>query len=110
MLIGDAHRCRSRSQVDLHGAGWDAHGPEQAIGIGEDTGVEVVDLGCEIREVKLTFKDIQSDEAEGIVVDFAIYPNICALHEAHVYIEEQAARPGTLNLGRADEAVEVGDR
>lgn len=58
MLIGDAHRCRSRSQVDLHGAGWDAHGPKQAIGIGEDTGVEVVDLGREIREVKLTFKDI----------------------------------------------------
>jgi hypothetical protein len=69
----------------------------------------IAELGREVREVKLTCEDIQSGETEGIVVDVAIHPHICALHETHVYGEEHAARPSILNLGRADEAVEVGD-
>lgn len=109
-LLVFALECRgSLAQMDFNGIRRDAYGPEQAIGVGEDPGVEVVDLRREGIEVKLTYIDIQSDKAEGVVMDLAIYANIRALHEPHVCVEEQTAGSCSLDLGGGDEAVEVGD-
>lgn len=118
--VGDAEKvsdmlvfaleCRgSLAKMDSNGVRRDAHGPEQAIGEWEDPGVEVVDLRREGVEVKLTYKDIQSDKAERVVVDLPIDANIRTLHEPHVRIEEQTARSRTLDFGSGDEAVKVGD-
>lgn len=104
-----AEGCDSCTQNTFGGVGGNPHGPEEAAGEWRDAGVEVVDLRREVGEVKLTLKDIQSDKAEGVVMDLAVYTDIFALHEAHVGIEEQAIGPGALDLGRADEAIEVGD-
>ncbi len=103
--------CRgSLAQMDFNGVRWDAHGPKQAIGVREDPGVEIVDLRREGIEVKLTYKDIQSDKAEGVVMHLPIDADIRALHEPHVRIEEQTIGSGTLDFGGGDEAVEVVDR
>ena len=67
-------------------------------------------LRREVVKVKLTFIDVESDKAEGTLVDAAIHADIGALHEAHVNIEEQTARSGALDLGSANEAIEVGHR
>lgn len=105
-----ALECRgSLAQVDSDGIRRDVDGPEQAIGEWEDPGVEVVDLRREGIEVKLTYKDIQSDKAERVVVDLPIHANVCTLHEPHVGIEEQPTRSCTLDFGGGDEAVKVGD-
>lgn len=100
---------RAFAQIHPHSAARYLDGPEYAIGKGEDPRVEVVNLGREVGEVKLTSIDIQSDKAERIMVDSAIHPDIGALHEAHVDIEEQAVRAGSLELCSADESVEIGD-
>ena len=110
MLVFALEGRGSLAQMDFNGVRRDAHSPEQAIGVGEDPGVEIVDLRREGIEVKLTYKDIQSDKAEGVVMDLAIYANIRALHEPHVRIEEQTTRSRTLDFGGGDEAVEVVDR
>lgn len=68
-----------------------------------------MDLRREGIEVKLTYKDIQSDKAECVVMDLPIYANIRALHEPHVRIEEQTIRSRALDLGGGDEAIKVGD-
>src|SRR2546421_6185701 len=101
----DAERCRSFAQMNPDGVGRDPHCPKQAVGERGDTRVEVVDLRGELGEVKLTFEDIQSDKAEGTVMDLPVYSNVFALHEAHVSIEEQAVRPSALDLGGANEAI-----
>jgi hypothetical protein len=105
-----ALECRAAlAQMDSNGIRRDAHSPEQAIGVREDPGVEIVDLRREGIEVKLTYKDIQSDKAEGVVMDLPIDANIRALHEPHVRVEKQTARSCTLDFGGGDETVEVGD-
>ncbi|HKT40188.1 MAG TPA: hypothetical protein VJR48_17585 [Ktedonobacterales bacterium] len=105
-----ALKCRfTLAQMDSNGIRRDAYSPEQAIGVREDPGVEIVDLRREGIEVKLTYIDIQSDKAECVVMDLAIYANIRALHEPHVHIEEQTAGSCTLDFGGGDEAIEVGD-
>jgi len=109
MLVFALEGRGSLAQMDFNGVRRDAYSPEQAIGVGEDPGVEIVDLRREGIEVKLTYKDIQSDKAEGVVMDSAIYANIRALHEPHVRIEEQTTRSRTLDFGGGDEAIEVGD-
>ena len=105
-----ALECRfTLAQMDSNGIRRDAYSPEQAIGVREDPEVEIVNLRREGIEVKLTYKDIQSDKAERVVMDLAIYANIRALHEPHVRIEEQTAGSRALDLGGGDETVEVGD-
>ena len=105
-----ALECRGTlAQMDVNGVRRDAHSPEQAIGVGEDPGVEIVDLRREGIEVKLTYKDIQSDKAEGVVMDLPIDANVRALHEPHVRVEEQTVGSCALDFGGGDEAIEVGD-
>lgn len=100
----------SLAQMNLNGVRRDAHGPEQAIGEWEDPGVEIVDLCREVVEVKLTYIDIQSDKAEGVVMRLPVYADIRALHEPHIYVEEQAVGSRALDFGGANEAIEVVDR
>jgi len=109
MLVFALECRRSFAQMDSNGVRWDAHGPEQAIGEWEDPGVEVVDLRGEGIEVKLTYKDVQSDKAERVVMDLPIDANVRALHEPHVRVEEQTTRPCALDFGGGDETVEVGN-
>ena len=109
MLVFALECRRPLAQVDSDGVRRDVNGPEQAIGEWEDPGVEVVNLRREGVEVKLTYKDIQSDKAECVVMDLPIHANIRPLHEPHVRIEEQPTRSRTLDFGGGDEAVKVGD-
>ena len=80
-----------------------------------DGEVEVVFLGREVREVKLTSVEVQSDKAKGAVVVLPIHTDILTAHEAHIGVEEEGAgpRPGAcprpLHVGHADEAVEIRD-
>lgn len=110
VLVGDAQARLSLSQVNLDRVGWDSHGPEQATGERENARVEVVDLRREIRKVKLTFVDVQSDKGKGTLMHTAIDADIYPLHESHVYVEEQTTCSGTLDFGGADESIEVVDR
>lgn len=111
MLIGDLQRRRSRAQIHMDGVWGDRYGPEQPVGVGEDARVEIVDLRREVLKVELTFVDVQSDKAECALVNQPIDADIDALHEAHIHVEEQPARAiarsSSLDLGGADEAVEV---
>ncbi len=92
--------------------------PEQAARVGMDPRVEVVNLGGEVCEVKLTSVEVQSNEPERPPVNGAILADIDALHKAHVGIEQErldaAARipggPSSLYLGDADSALEIGYR
>src|SRR6478672_12559562 len=76
MLVFALECRRPLAQVDSDGVRRDVNGPEQAIGEWEDPGVEVVNLRREGVEVKLTYKDIQSDKAECVVMDLPIHANI----------------------------------
>ena len=109
MLVFALEGRGSLAQMDFNGVRRDAHSPEQAIGVGEDPGVEIVDLRREGIEVKLTYKDVQSDKAERVVMDLPIDANVRALHEPHVRVEEQTTRSCALDFGGGDEAIEVGD-
>jgi len=51
------------------------------------SGIEVVDLGREIREVILTSVEVQSNEAERSFVDSSVEADVSAAHEAHVSVE-----------------------
>jgi hypothetical protein len=92
--------------------------PEQAVRVGMDAGVEVVDLGGEVREVEPTSVEIQSNESERASVYGAILADVETLHEAHVGVEEErfdaavGVAGGSLSpdVGDADKALEVGDR
>jgi len=63
--------------------------PEQARRIGIDTRIEVVDLGREIYEVKLTSIKVKSDQRERTVVDRSVNANVDSTHKTHVGIEEE---------------------
>ena len=83
-----------------------------------DPRVEVVNLGGEVCEVKLTSVEVQSNEAERPRVNGAILANIDALHKAHVGVEQErlyaAIRipggPSSPHVCEADKAFEIGDR
>jgi hypothetical protein len=72
-----------------------------------------MDLSRAVDKVELTLKDVESDEADGALVELAVHPLVHALHEAYVRIPEERIAgpiaPGTLIAGDADETVEVGD-
>jgi hypothetical protein len=83
-----------------------------------DPRVEVVNLGGEVCEVKLTSVEVQSNEPERPPVNGAILADIDTLHEAVVGIEQErldtAVRipggPGSLHLRDADNTLEIGYR
>jgi len=93
-------------------------GPEQAARVGVDPWVEVVNLGAEVVEVKLTSVEIKSNEPERPPVDGTILTDVGTFHKAHIGVEQErlgaAVRipggPGSLHLCDADLALEIGDR
>jgi hypothetical protein len=105
-------------QVDFHVALLKRDRPEQAARVGMDPRVEVVNLGGEVCEVKLTSVEVESNEAERPRVNGAILANIDALHKAHVGVEQErlyaAIRipggPSSPHVCEADKAFEIGDR
>ncbi len=105
-------------QIDAHGVALKRDCPEQATRIGMDPRVEVVNLGGEVCEVKLTSVEVQSDETERPPVNGAILADIDALHETHIGVEQQrlyaAIRmpggPSSPHVCDADKALEIGDR
>jgi len=121
MQVPRRHPRRALGQVNRHTAMVlvpERDGPEQAVRVGMDAGVEVVHLGGEVREVEPTSVEIQSNESERASVYGAIPADVDTLHEAHVGVEEERLDPavgmagGSLppHVGHADEALEVGDR
>jgi hypothetical protein len=70
-------------------AGLQRDRPEQALRVGVDPRVEVMNLGGEIREVELTSVQVKSNKPERRLVNFAVQADIGALHEPHVGVEQQ---------------------
>ena len=112
-------------QVDRHagltlvlaaGAQWNR--PEQAVRVGMDPRVEVVNLGGEILEVEPTSVQVESDEPERRLVNLAVQADVGALHEPHVSVEQQLldaavgvpGGSGSAHVRDADKALEIGDR
>ena len=91
-LLADAERL----QVDRHAAvtlvfaaGLQRDRPEQALRVGIDPRVEVMNLGGEVREVELTSVQVKSNEPERRLVNFAVQADVGTLHEPHVGVEQQ---------------------
>jgi hypothetical protein len=105
-------------QVDSHAAALERDRPEQAARVGMDPRVEVVNLGGEVCEVKLTSVEVQSNEAERPSVNAAILADIDALHKAHIGVEKErlyaAIRipggPSSPHVCDADNTFKIGDR
>src|SRR5207248_1361492 len=106
----------SASRMDHDAVVRKGHGPEHVLG--GEARVEVMGLSREVDKVKLTLKGVHSDLGKGAVVESSIHSSVDPLHEAEVRIEEErrcgtrrgvCRRPGALDLGDADEAVEIGD-
>ena len=105
-------------QVDSHAAALERDRPEQAARVRMDPRVEVVNLGGEVCEVKLTSVEVQSNEAERPCMNAAILTDIDALHKAHIGVEQErldaAIRipggPSSPHVCDADKAFEIGDR
>jgi hypothetical protein len=126
--VGDASEVRhgqvgrghpSAAGAELDGADWRyREGPEKPARVGVDSGVEVVDLGREVREVILTSVEVQSNEAERTFVHGSVLADIDTAHEAHVCVEKQGlgapirvgGRPGALDVRHSNRPVEVSDR
>ena len=83
-----------------------------------DPRVEVVNLGGEVFEVKLTSVEVQSNEPERPSVNGAILADIDTLHKTHIRIEQKlldaAVRipggPSSLHLRDTGKALEVSYR
>ena len=121
MQVPPRHPRRTLCQVDRHAAVVvrpERDGPEQAVRVGMDTRVEVVDLGGEVREVEPTSVEVQSNESERASVYCTIPAEVDTLHKAHVGVEEKrldaavGIAGGSLapHVCDADKALEVGDR
>src|SRR5438309_3679007 len=80
--------------------------------------VEVEDLGRETVEVVPTSIEVQSNEAEGSLMDRSILTHVNAAHEPHVGVEQKGfcrsvgvrRGPGALDVGDSHKTVEVIDR
>ena len=112
------HPRRALLQVGPHVVVSKRGRPEQAARVGMDPRVEVVNLGGEVCEVKLTSVEVESNEPERPPVDGAILADIDTLHKAHIGIEQERldlavrlpAGPSSLHLRYADRALEIGYR
>jgi hypothetical protein len=117
MEVRRRHPRLALSQVGLHGTVWERERPEQTARVREDPRVEVVDLGGEVCEVKLTSVEIESNESERPPVDSAILTDIDTLHKAHIGVEKERldaavgilGDASSLYVGHADKALEIGD-
>jgi hypothetical protein len=121
MQVPRCHPRRALGQVNPHVAmilGPERNGPEQAVRVGMDARVEVVNLGGEVREVEPTSVEIQSNESERASVYRAIPADVDTLHEAHVGVEKERLDAAVWIAGGslsphvrdADKPLEVGDR
>ena len=63
--------------------------PEQSGWIGVNAGVEVMDLGGKVREVKLTSVEVQSNKPERPLMDMSVQCHINATHEAHICVKKK---------------------
>jgi hypothetical protein len=63
--------------------------PDQSGWIGVNAGVEVMNLGRKVREVKLTSVEVQSNEPERPLMDVSVQSHIDAAHEAHVRVKKK---------------------
>ena len=112
------HPRRALFQVGPHVVVSKRDRPEQAARVGMDPRVEVVNLGGEVCEVKLTSVKVKSNEPERPPVNGAILADIDTLHKAHIGIEQERldlavrlpAGPSSLHLRHADRALEIGYR
>lgn len=112
------HPCLALFQIGPHAVVPERVRPEQAVRVGMDPRVEVVNLGGEVCEVKLTSVEVESNEPERPPVDGAILADIDTLHKAHIGIEQERldlavrlpAGPSSLHLRHADRALEIGYR
>ena len=99
-------------------AGLQRDRPEQAARVGMDPGVEVMNLGGEVREVEPTSVQVKSNEPERRLVDGAVQADVGALHEPHVGVEQERLDAavgiprgsGSPYVGDADKALEISDR
>lgn len=105
-LIISSERRGSIFKVNLGQAARDGDRPKQAAGERVNAGVEVmclIDTNC-------VSEHVQSDEPEGMLVDLPIDADILPLHKPHIRVEDLTASHLALNLGRAQQTVEVGNR
>jgi len=92
--------------------------PEQAVRVGVDPRVEVVNLGGEVCEVELTSVEVKSNESERPPVSGAVLADVDTLHEAHIGVVEERldaavgipGGPASPYVCDADKALEIGDR
>jgi len=117
--LGCGHSCLPRPKLHVEGVRiGKGNRPEQALGVGGDARVEVMNLGREVVEVILTSVEVQSDEPENSLVDRVVLADVDPAHESHVGIELEGlgaavgirCHAGALDVGHADKPVEVGNR
>jgi len=128
MQVRRRHPRLTLVQIDRHAAltlafavfavGLQRDRPEQAVRVGMDPGVEVMNLGGELYEVELTSIQVKSNEPERRLVNGAVQADVGALHEPHVGVEEERldaavgipGGPASPYVGHADKALEISDR
>ena len=127
MQVRRGHPCLASAQMDRHAVGCAFAGaaagrirdrPEQAVRVGLDPRVEVVNLGGEVLEVEPTSVEVKSNESERAFVFGAIHADVDTLHKPHIGVEEQRLDAAVGICGGSlpthvcdtDKAVEVGDR
>jgi len=92
-----------------------AQQPEQAVWERVDAWIDVVDLVRERIFVGDPDEDIDSNKAQGTLMDAAIRPHEVAVHEAHIGVKRQAARVvgpdgRSDDVGDGDHATKVGNQ
>lgn len=125
MQVLRPHPCLALAEADRHAAwtvvlaaGLQRDRPEQAARVGIDPRVEVMNLGGEVREVKLTSVQVKSNEPERRLVNTAVQAGVGALHEPHVGVEQERldaavgvpGGSGSAYVCGPGKAVEIGDR
>jgi len=115
--VGDAqvlhlHRCRAGAEMYAHAVARNRDSPEESAW--GNSRVEIVNL-----LVELTSEEVESDEPEGAVPRMAVFPDVEAIHEAHVGVEGERRRPmrhrvrgdaRALDLSGRHKSVEVGNQ
>src|ERR1700737_4451418 len=93
-------------EVDLDVTGSHRNCPEQALRVGSDARVEIMNLGCEILEVKMTSIEVESNKRESTSVQMPVNANVSAFHEPHVGVEQQCF-PRSVGVGRGTRALDI---
>jgi hypothetical protein len=93
-------------EVDLNVIGFHPNSPEQALRVGSDARVEIMNLSCEICEVKLTSIEVKSNKGESTSVQMPVNANVYAFHEPHIRVEQQSFRR-SVGIGRGTRALDI---